>query len=174
MGSNQSGLDVEERGERGSTVVYGQIKVVSTRRAGVDTRLVHCGPKCAYSLRYVVLSSYGYLKNLASGNAIVGWVANAIGGNGNIVSRPIRRLRKIVGVGQQIPYKPCLTPSCQVGPIASSPDLAHIGVEQIIDRLRRLRSQTRRGHANQSANVSQSATVGDCSHLVFVFHPSTC
>ena len=174
LGAKKSSLDIEEGGERGCTVVYGQIEVVPTSRTCVDTRLVGCGSKCGYSLGYVVFCVGNGLKDFAGSYPIIRRVGNAVGGNSGIRCRPVRRLRQIVGIRQEIANKSSLTPSSQIRPVAGTPDLPHVRVKQIIDRLRCLRRKTRRRHANQSANVRQSATVGDRSHLVFGFHPSTC
>ena len=100
------------------------------------------------------------IQHLTGGRPVVGRIRDGIGRDGGVGGRPDARLTDIIGVGQQIACKPRLTPQGQIRPVAGPPDLSHIGVEQRVDAVRRLRRQTAGRNANQAADLTKGLAVG--------------
>jgi len=151
--ANRASLHVEERAEAGRAVIDHQLDVIPAVWTGVHGRLVLRARESRDRLGYLMLPAGHRLHQLAGGNLVIRRVGDGVGRSRDIRGRPVRRLRHIVRISQEIAGKPRLTPDRQVGPVTRTPDLPYIRVKQRIEAFGSLRRQTTGGDANQAAKL---------------------
>ena len=151
--AHRASLHVEERAEAGGAVINHQLDVAAAIRTGVHGRLVLRARESGDALRDLVLPVSDRFQQFTGCGAVVSGVGDGISRYRDIRGRPVRRLADIVGVGQQVTRKPCLTPNGQVGPITGAPDLPYIRVKQGIEAFRSLRGQPASRDSNKPAKL---------------------